>query len=257
MGVRGCIYRIYWESPSYYFYIGQSTNFTARKRVHISWLRLGHHDNERLQRVYNKYGKPFFEILEECSYEDLQSREQYYLDKYFKDPKCCNMLPAAKSSLGYRHSEENKLKFKERMAIPEVREFLSNINKGNKRAVGRKHSPETKIKMGLVQKGRKKTEGQLAAFKIWSAKLTKGKAHPNYGRKFTDEHKANISATKSGKNNPNYGKVTVNAKRVIDISTGETFQSIKKCAAKVSISYSKLKAMLAGEYFNSSNIRLV
>lgn len=60
-----------------------------------------------------KYGYSNFkvEILEFCNKDEVLAREQYYLDLLKPE---YNILTVAGSSLGYKHSEETKVKLKTR-----------------------------------------------------------------------------------------------------------------------------------------------
>jgi|SRR5690349_2929303 group I intron endonuclease len=60
-----------------------------------------------------KYGYSSFklEILEYCDPSEVIAREQYYIDTF--NPKY-NVLKVAGSTLGYKHTEETKAKFKNR-----------------------------------------------------------------------------------------------------------------------------------------------
>ena len=68
-------------------YIGSSTNIDIRIKDHFKLLRLKSHKNKYLQNSYDKYGRDSFiiEILEECSYENLLIREQYYIDEFWNN----------------------------------------------------------------------------------------------------------------------------------------------------------------------------
>ena len=65
-------------------YIGQSVHIRQRWSEHKKELRHNRHKNKYLQRAWNKYGEENFkhEILELCSVEELDSREQYYINLY-------------------------------------------------------------------------------------------------------------------------------------------------------------------------------
>lgn len=65
-------------------YIGQSNNIKDRWRRHISELNKNKHHNDYLQKSWNKYGENnfMFEIIEYCSIENLDDREQYWIDFY-------------------------------------------------------------------------------------------------------------------------------------------------------------------------------
>ena len=80
------------------------------------------------------------EILEYCKLEDLREREDYYIDSLKPE---YNILQKAGSSLGYKHSEEAKIK-------------MSAL------AIGRKHSLEILHNFSVLRlrlrAGKKKTE---------------------------------------------------------------------------------------------------
>lgn len=119
------------------FYIGSAVNLNGRFRVHKSTLRNQKHDNQILQRVYNKYGmeKLSFEIVEYIkNINNLISREQHYLDTL--NPRY-NILKIAGNTLGYKFSQESKNK-------------LSKAQLGNKKHLGHKHSAETKEKLSKL-----------------------------------------------------------------------------------------------------------
>lgn len=65
-------------------YIGQSTNYISRMRGHRSELRRNAHENDCLQKAWNKYGEDnfIFSIVEECKAEELDDLEKYYISKY-------------------------------------------------------------------------------------------------------------------------------------------------------------------------------
>ena len=65
-------------------YIGQSSDLVSRIRKHIRELLNKTHHNEHLQNAYNTYGTGNFtiEIIEECSEENLDEREIFWIDFY-------------------------------------------------------------------------------------------------------------------------------------------------------------------------------
>lgn len=62
-------------------YIGQSININKRFTAHKWRMEKGISSN-RLQAAYNLYGFPELTILLECSREELNEREQEFIDKY-------------------------------------------------------------------------------------------------------------------------------------------------------------------------------
>lgn len=65
-------------------YIGSSINLKDRRYKHFWMLERGIHDNQHLQNSYNKFGEENFkfEILENCEYNLLVEKENYYIEKY-------------------------------------------------------------------------------------------------------------------------------------------------------------------------------
>lgn len=65
-------------------YIGQSKDVKLRKCQHLSELRYGKHYNDYMQKSYNKYGENSLEwdVLEYCSPDMLDEREQYWIKAY-------------------------------------------------------------------------------------------------------------------------------------------------------------------------------
>lgn len=63
-------------------YIGSSTKIERRWHEHRSTMRHGKHHSERLQAAWAKHGNALrFEVLEECSAQDLNLREQAWIDR--------------------------------------------------------------------------------------------------------------------------------------------------------------------------------
>lgn len=139
-------------------YVGSAVKLTSRKYSHFFQLERNFHKNLLLQNSYNKYGKSnfIFEVIEYI--EDrtkLIEKEQYYLDLYksYNKKNGFNICPTAGSLLGYKQSEETKLK-------------RANSNRGKKRSIesklrmsksklGIKMSDESKLKISKSKKGQK------------------------------------------------------------------------------------------------------
>lgn len=147
------IYKLFWEESGY-FYIGQSINIENRFSRHKYLMTTNQNKSGFIQNVYNKYGLPKFIILEECAYDDLNKREQYYLDLYFDDVKCCNLNKNAVSSKGYKYSKETI----ERMKILRQGCYKKGVENPN---YGRKASLESRKKMSEAQKGGKSFRAKL------------------------------------------------------------------------------------------------
>ncbi len=96
-------------------YIGLASNIGTRINGHKSDLALNKHDNDYLQKAYNKYGKHAFkfEVIELCSKDKLHMREDYWVkslnvtDRYYG----YNIKPTEPNRLA-GHSLETIAKFK-------------------------------------------------------------------------------------------------------------------------------------------------
>jgi group I intron endonuclease len=113
-------------------YVGSAQNLTKRLSLYFSPIFLKRTilksrsiiNNSLLKYGYNNFS---LDILEYCELSVLIKREQYYLDTL--KPKY-NILKKAGSSLGYKHSLETLLKFKERRLSPEALINLKLAKKG-------------------------------------------------------------------------------------------------------------------------------
>lgn len=132
-----CIYCIITNK----FYIGSAINFKMRWRVHTNELNRNCHRNKILQNAWNKYWSCNFAfyIVEYCEpiKEILETREQWWIDI----SSCCNrekgfnINPSSRNMLGYKHTEETKIKFRK----PKSKEVKLKISKAH---TGKIHSPE-------------------------------------------------------------------------------------------------------------------
>lgn len=202
------IYKLYWENCEYFYY-GQAKDINKRFAVHISNLNKKKHANRIIQNIFKKHGYPKYEIVELCDLSVITEREQFYIDKYFNDEKCCNICPEARTSLGVKRTDETKRKLSLYRAgktahnkgikgvvkqSEETRQKHSNNNKGKKNPFyGKKHSKETKEKLSKISK----TEKSLKASIENLSKITKEHRQKRLlkiiGRKHTEEAKFRIS----------------------------------------------------------------
>lgn len=154
MNSVSCIYIII-NAKSNKVYIGQAQDVSKRWQHHRATLRGGYHRNRYLQRAWDKYGeKAFsFKILEYCSIEQLDEREQHYLDIYISKNICYNIAIDAKSSArGVKRSDETRMR-------------ISAAQKGQKR---QPPSDETKRKISESNKGKPKSEAHRKNLSIAS-----------------------------------------------------------------------------------------
>ncbi len=148
-------------------YIGQAQDFATRWYMHRAALKNNRHNNRHLQAAWNKYGaKAFkFQRLEHCPTEQLDEREQHYLNVYMAKGICYNVAKDVKAAMrGRRHSEETREKISKssKSPTPETRKKMSEakrtISEESRRRMsapnkGKIVSEETRRKMSEAHKG--------------------------------------------------------------------------------------------------------
>jgi len=173
-------------------YIGQTTKKHAQLRFsnHIYELNKKTHYNEHLQRSWCKYGEEsfLFEILEIChSFPQLDEQEVFWISHF----------NSINPSFGYnialggkgRHSVSNATRLK-----------LSIKGKGNKSRTGQKDTPE------MIEAKRSRMLGK--------------KLKP-----LNKERKEYLSNLWKGEKSPFYGKLGMNAKSILCVTTDKIYPS--------------------------------
>lgn len=109
------IYRIV-DNVDNRIYIGKSKDIKTRIRKHKYRLNRGIHHNRYLQRAWDKHGAEEFkfEILEECTIEELEALERYYIYVYNSFEDGFNMSIGGEGCLGYKHTDEERENMKYR-----------------------------------------------------------------------------------------------------------------------------------------------
>lgn len=170
-------------------YVGQSIDIQARWRKHTTKLKDNKHHSIHLQNHFNKYGIADLEfcILEIINQNDLclqdyknllNSREQFYMDNLGNDFNC---QPVAGSSLGYKHTQETKLKLRLAIVGTHTKDLKGYIyEKGRWRVIIRIN--ETRVRFGSY-----KTE-QEAIDKV-NLVLSKTQNNPNITKELLDSLK--------------------------------------------------------------------
>lgn len=161
------IYKI--TSPSNKIYIGQSENIEKRFRYYKS-LRCK--NQIVLYRSFIKYGveNHFFEVIEECEYQNLNERERYYQEFYNVISVGLNCLLTSTKDKKKVYSKETREKIskslKGRVITKEWRENLSKAGMGRiftketrakivKNNTGRIYSEKTRFKISFNRKTQK------------------------------------------------------------------------------------------------------
>lgn len=153
------------------FYIGSSENVYRRLQNHKSALKRQKHDNQLLQRNWDKYGINCFEflLLEKIEkLKDLLPREQGWLNKFWDGQKqCLNISKVANSVMsGRHHTNETKQKISKAM-IDKRNQAVVAFSKDGKIQLFKsikEASEKTQIKRTAISEclsGRNKTAGKL------------------------------------------------------------------------------------------------
>jgi group I intron endonuclease len=130
-------------------YIGSAVRLSHRWRLHYTQLQSGKHHSRHLQRAWNKYGEEsfVFRVIEQCSRENLISREQHYIDALCPE---FNSRPNASSQDGFKFSIESRRK----MSASRPKNFSP--------MKGKRHTEETKRKISEKKKGVKQSPESVA-----------------------------------------------------------------------------------------------
>lgn len=158
-------------------YIGQAKDIFLRMRGHIN-----HKHNMYLFRAFEKYGLQNFDvtILEKCNCEELNDKEQYWIDYYKSYDKNIgyNICRFAGSTRGRKRTKEE---------VEKIRKFAK-LRVGDKNAFyGKNHSEETKEKIRNKKIGIKFTQEQC-----------KNVSESHIGLKHNEETKQAISNSLTG-----------------------------------------------------------
>lgn len=92
-------------------YVGSSVDVKKRIAQHKSSLKRQEHQNGHLQNAWNKYGENSFMFEWVEITDDLENREQFWMDDMRVFELGYNLAPIAYSNRGVKHTEETKRKF--------------------------------------------------------------------------------------------------------------------------------------------------
>lgn len=174
MEIYGVIYKVR-NLINGKMYIGQTTNFYERMHSHLSDAK--HSRGYALHNAIRKYGEENFNwcIIDHAySQQELDDKEEFWIDFYktFRDyGRGYNLTTGGDSVI---MSKETRMK-------------ISKANGGKNSAwYGKRHTEETKRKIGEGNKGKKHSEDTKRKISE-SRKKYVGKNHPMYGRKHSEE----------------------------------------------------------------------
>ena len=192
MGVKSGIYEIL-NTTNGHRYVGSAVNLRRRKSTHWRRLRQKCHENQHLQRAWNKYGESVFDfdVIEYWEPEFLVSFEQWWMNMLRPE---YNINPVAGSSLGVKRTDDARANMsaakKGHEVSAEARAKISKAHMGNTTNLGRKHTAESKANMSAAAMGKKRGPMSEEHKSQISAALM--------GREVTPETRAKISKTLKG-----------------------------------------------------------
>ena len=181
------------------YYIGSSIDIHKRWIQHRNKLRRNYKDNPILQNAWNKYGEEnfVFEILEECDRNEALRLETQLLVEL--QPYYNVATDSVAPMLGRKHSEETKQKIG-RSGIENAffgrRHSPEVIEKQRLAKLGKKMSEETKRKQSAMRLGVPKPE----SFKLKMSERMRGNTYgrASKGTKRSLETRQRISRAKMG-----------------------------------------------------------
>lgn len=219
------IYKI--TSPNNKVYIGQSSDINRRFK---EYKRVNCRNQIRLYNSFKKYGvkNHIFEIIEECSIDELSNRERYWQEYYNSISK--------KSGLNCMFVNSND----KPMVLSE--ETKNKISKG---LIGKKQSEYTKIKRAKSIKRTTRAEGYMSP--------NLGKKHTKEARNKISNHQKGRSLNKKWKNNISNSLKMV----ILDVQTGVFYFGLQEASESSRFSKSSIEKMLRGVNKNKTNLKRV
>jgi group I intron endonuclease len=169
-------------------YIGQSDRLKSREREHFYRLERKEHNNEHLQRAYDKYGRDnfIFECIEET--DDLSNRELFWINEY----------GGINSELNYNLKDPLTMKWSNYTRVKQSKSIMGEKNPNFGRTWTQKQKDEASKKKKGVS-----LEKRIGKEKADLAKINMGKGQ--LGRKHPQKVKDKIRKANEGENNPAYG----------------------------------------------------
>lgn len=243
-------------------YIGQSVDVEKRLNKH-KWELSVNRDSLHLQASYNKYGKDnfSFEIIEECTEEELDKKEQYYIAFYQ------TLLPQYGYNLesgGRRKGTISREEVGKRISaslknVPKSQEHRDNLSEAKKEYY--KNNPYTEYKKVVLLNTLEIFNSAIEAANKYNLttsplhrccnhkSLSAGKDKDRnklvwrYYTEFINMTKEEIEIELK-KSNMYYGT----KKKVRCIETNEEFDSIAEASRKCRINPSCISQNLSGQY---------
>lgn len=144
-------------------YIGQSIHIHRRWSEHKYELNNNIHENDYLQKAWNKYGSDnfIFNIIELCDIDELDDKECYYISSYNTFDRNYGYNLISGGGVNRSISEETREKLRQ---ANKRRKFFPDMSGENNPMFGRHLSEETREKIRQSRLGQ--TLSQQTRFKL-------------------------------------------------------------------------------------------
>lgn len=202
------------------FYVGSTVKIKERFRAHRRHLRAGNHHCPHLQHAWNKYGEDAFVFRVIATISDpaeLHAVEQTFLDEHHGSAQCYNYARYTdNSNRGVAHSAKHRAAISMALKV----HYAENIHP----ATGRVHSDESKQLMSTNRAGKPVADS------------TKEKLRQaNLGKRASQETREKLSAIHKGRERAVEHAAKYN-KAIIELTSGEVFQSLKEVKERFDMS---------------------
>lgn len=166
-------------------YIGKSINIENRWREHVKELNNNRHYNTYLQASWNKYKEDNFQflVIEECSSDELNEKEIYWIN-YYGGSDNTNLFNLAEGGSGGAMNSEVRLKMSESIRKSKIDNPTRNFGESNG-MYKKQHTLESREKMSIALKGRVPWNKGLKHSEETKVKISeklKGRTYNDYER---------------------------------------------------------------------------
>jgi group I intron endonuclease len=146
-------------------YIGYADDMVIRWRIHLCTLKKNNHDNDHLQKSWNKYGSNKFKfyVIELCEEVQLKQKEKGWIKFFAKGSRknfLYNLTDGGDGVEGYKHSEEMRKMISERNKGKVSDGTLKNLREMAINRIGIPRSKEEKINIGIGITGKRRKDSK-------------------------------------------------------------------------------------------------
>lgn len=197
------------------FYVGKGT-LRSRCKFQIFERASAIHKNKHWLNIVNITGYRVI-IVASCQTDNEAQRLEKEIIAFYGKQNLANLTDGGDGHCGLEISNELRRKRSEAASKPRSENWISSIRAARKNGGNG----------GVVERGDKLPES-------W---------------------RANIAAAKVGDKNPQFGKVTKIARKVVDKTTGKLYESVSSAANDYDLNMKSLYNMLSGHRKNSTTLR--